>query len=49
MWLVCPPGAGTRGEGMPGKVFPTLNHPPRYVLMGEKHVFDGGTYDFPRL
>ena len=31
------------------KCFPTLDHPPRYVLMGEKHVFDGGTYNFPRL
>ena len=27
---------------MPGRVFPTFNHFPRYVLMGEKHVFDGG-------
>ena len=34
---------------MPGKVFLTLNYPLGYVLMGEKHVFDGGTYNFPGL
>ena len=23
-----------RREGMPGDAFPTLDHPPRYILMG---------------
>jgi len=35
--------------GMSGKVFPTLDHPPRYVLMGGEHMFDGGISNYPQL
>ena len=36
--------------GMPGKAFPTLDHPPRYVLMGGEHPgkpSDGRKMIFP--
>ena len=32
-----------RREGRPGGAFPTLDHPPRYILMGGEHP--GGSHD----
>ena len=37
---------------MPGDAFLTLGHPPRYILMGGKHLeksHDHGKMTFPRI